>query len=407
MNIFHASDLHYCTKHLKIVDRAFSAAVDHAIETEAECAVISGDSFDSAINVHEPAVTALIRQIQRLADKMPVLILQGTFSHDRPGSLNVLGAMFTLFPIHIADQAEQIKLVINDMNPLECEWLPISEERFGFSDAAIFNCLPSLNKAEPEIVKIGAAKYVQALMNKWAFENATANVPTILVSHGTVNGCVTESKHAMISPDHEFSSDVLFSSECNAIMLGHIHKHQSWKNGVQTIAYPGSITRLVFGHNDPVGFLIWKVSTEATFVEFVPTPAPRLIDITFDGAPDVDELLAHAENVDEGDHVRIRYSIDQDFAHTVDKEQIRNIFHHVDVLKIEGTINAVQSVRAKGIGTAMTIDEKLGYWAVTTGDEDRLDDLSERLEQLRTMDPDQIVAGLLKSNEVIDEQEAA
>src|SRR5438876_6520372 len=49
------------------------------------CAVFSGDSTDHALEVHAPAVEALARNIRRLADYCPVLMLHGTFSHEPPG----------------------------------------------------------------------------------------------------------------------------------------------------------------------------------------------------------------------------------------------------------------------------------------------------------------------------------
>ena len=93
MRIAHFSDLHYCAKHLRWVDAAFGFAIAHAKKNGAEVAVISGDSFDAAISLHEPAVTAFIRRVKELAESMPVLILQGTHSHDRPGCLAPLRAL--------------------------------------------------------------------------------------------------------------------------------------------------------------------------------------------------------------------------------------------------------------------------------------------------------------------------
>lgn len=396
MKIFHASDLHYCQKHLSQVDRAFSSAVDHAIGTRADCAVIAGDSFDAAIHLHEPAVTAFLKQIARLAEHMPVLVLQGTFSHDRPGSLNVLNEIGGQFPVYVADKAEQVYLT-------QCNnWA--SKPDFGGKIRAVFKCLPSLNKAAPEIQEKGAHKYVEDLFYKWVHTNS---VPSILVSHGTVNGCVTESKHAMISPDHEFTTDQLFSSGCDAVMLGHIHKHQSWSNGVQLIGYPGSITRLVFGHNDPVGFLMWDVVAGGAAFDFFTTPAPQLIDVTFPGAPVMSELETIAAVIGPDDHVRIRFSIDQDYAHQIDKDAIKELFENAGVLKIEGTVNPVQSVRAAGIGRAMSLPEKLSYWAVTTGDEDRIPELVDRLEMLQSMDVDQICETFERKTETKEKEQAA
>ncbi|MBK7062474.1 MAG: hypothetical protein IPH51_19200 [Rubrivivax sp.] len=83
------SDLHYSEKNLAEADRCFGFAVDEAIRRGAEVAVISGDSTDHALDVHSPAVERLARQVRRLADHCPVLMLQGTFSHEPPGTLAI------------------------------------------------------------------------------------------------------------------------------------------------------------------------------------------------------------------------------------------------------------------------------------------------------------------------------
>ena len=81
------SDLHFSDKNLEEASRCFGFAVDQAIERGVDVAVISGDSTDHALDVHSPAVERLAREVRRLADHCPVLMLQGTFSHEPPGTL--------------------------------------------------------------------------------------------------------------------------------------------------------------------------------------------------------------------------------------------------------------------------------------------------------------------------------
>ena len=51
----------------------------------------------------------------------------------------------------------------------------------------------------------------------------------------------------MAGMDHEFSVGGLFALEASAVMLGHIHKHQTWQNDGRMIAYAGSLCRLHHG----------------------------------------------------------------------------------------------------------------------------------------------------------------
>ena len=108
LRVAHFSDLHYSGKTLTEVDRCFSFAVDQAIARGLDCAVISGDSTDHALEVHAPAVAALARNIRRLADHCPVLMLHGTFSHEPPGALNVFRLLGGRYRVHVADRLQQV-----------------------------------------------------------------------------------------------------------------------------------------------------------------------------------------------------------------------------------------------------------------------------------------------------------
>jgi len=397
MKTAHISDLHYSPKHLKWVDRAMVAAVDRATKEGCDAAVIAGDSFDHGMGVHEPAVLAYVTQVARLADTMPTVVLYGTASHDRPGSLDILRTLRRKFPIHVADRPRALLLQAGEWYEIDedCDFSPNASAKAG---DGVFFALPSLNKANPAIMEHGAQHYVGNIMQRFAIIAAAARqhgLPTTLVTHGTVNGSLTESKFAIVSPDHEFAEELLFRSGADAIMTGHIHAHQDWHEGTQIIAYPGSLARLVHGDHDPKGWLLWDIEPGSVAYRFIPSPTRQLLEIEFDGPPDMGELGQLAADATEDDAVRIRWTVDQEYAATVDKPAIRALFGHCDAVKLEGTVLPIQSVRAAGISRAATLDEKLAYWLKTTGDEDQQQALEDRLEMLRSMEAEEIVNRLL------------
>lgn len=392
VRVLHLADLHFGPRHLAWIDRAMAHAVDTGIGMGCNLAIIAGDSFDSALNANEPAFSAYVRHVVRLAKHMPVLVLQGTHSHDRPGSLDVLKAIPTTHPIIVADALDTHAVA-----------------------GAVIHTLPSLNKADPDIMAMGANAWTAATLSglgRASAEARAAGKPTIMVTHGTVVGCSTESGHAMISPDHEFSTEALASADCDAVMLGHIHAHQSWPNvrtpsgAATTIAYPGSLARLVHGHRDPVGFLIWDLEPghPGTFT-FHPSPARQLLEITFPGPPDMDELRALAAEAGPDDAVRIRWEIDEEHARSVDKAMIRDLFAGAESVKLEARVLPVQRVRASGIGKAMTLADKLRYWAETTGSVPALERLTDRLEMLLSMDSVGIVSMIVDQDRIENDQE--
>lgn len=400
IRIAHFADLHYCAKHLRWVDKAFDFAIQHAISNGAQAAVISGDSFDSAINLHEPAVTAFFRRVKQLAEAMPVLILQGTASHDRPGSLSPLRALGSR--VLVSDSIHQAALTGDG-------WVLSESHTFGPADGvygvahALFSCLPSINKGGiaavlgVEHAAEAAGQAVLDLCRSWAPANDRARqlrVPTILVSHGTVNGCVTETARAMVSPDHEFTTGALFGAGASATMLGHIHAHQYWHDADMrhAIAYTGSLTKMIYGHKGATGYLLWDVSNDGATFEHIPCPSREMIECEFDGPPDMDNLAGAAQGAD-GAYVRIRYSIDEEHRGSVDQDAIRALFAAAEEVKIEARVNPIQRVRAAGISQAPTLAQKLAGWCNTTDTEP--EPLLDRLRLLESMEVPAIVGGVL------------
>lgn len=387
MKIFHASDLHYCAKYLEEVDRCFSYAVDQATAQGCDVAVLSGDTFDHHVPLHCASVARALDQVQRLADHMPTLILQGTFSHDFPGSIDVFRRLRARYPIHVADKVGQVLL---SKDALGYAWEDYDGGQPLSDAAALFSCLPPVNKAAlaamvgAENAAAAAGDYVAAILKDWSASHIEArenSVPAIVVGHGTVNGCQTEHGVPMAGLDHEFSVGTLGASSASAAMVGHIHKHQAWQAGHTVIAYPGSIGRLHYGERDPKGFLIWEFDDRAADASFAfhETPAKRLLEIEFSGTPDLDELRALA--VDAADaHVRIRYSVDEEHRHAIDRSEIEALFFGAAAVKIEGRINPIQRQRAAGITQSVSLADKLAQWCELTETEPQ--PLTERLTVL-------------------------
>lgn len=379
VRILHISDIHYGRNgQLDWIDRAMTHAVDTGIDAGCELAVISGDSFDHALSTHEPAFTAFVRQVVWLAENMSVVVLQGTHSHDRPGALDVLKAIPAPNSIIVADKIGSYAVASCDVH-----------------------VLPSLNKGDPEIMAEGAHAWTArklAEFSAWKSVSGARVAPKILVTHGTVTGCTTESGYAMVSPDLEFSVENLAAADCDAVLVGHIHRHQSWPNvrtpsgSLTTIAYPGSLARLVHGHREPVGFLIWTLEPgkPATF-QFHASPSRQLLEVDFPGLPDMDELRAIAAQAGPDDSVRVRWTVDEEHAASVDKALIRDLFAGAESLKIEPRVMPVTRVRAEGIGKAVTLYDKLRHWAETTNSREAYGRLADRLMLLQGMDVEQIV----------------
>jgi len=107
MLIAHLSDIHYCDKFLEEVDRCMDEAIEHLQITEQpDLIVLSGDTFDHRLEQNSPSLLAAIERVQRLAYTAPVLILQGTLSHDAPHAVDVFKHIHRLFSTEKVDSAE-------------------------------------------------------------------------------------------------------------------------------------------------------------------------------------------------------------------------------------------------------------------------------------------------------------
>ncbi len=403
IKIAHFSDLHYGSKTLTEADNCFSSAVDTAIGRGVDCAVISGDATDHALDVHAPAVAALAKNVRRLADHCPVVMLQGTYSHEPPGTLDIFRLLGGRYPVHVADRIGQVALSGG-------QWHASSGWSFVTLPTgcdALLTVVPTVNKAAVAAV-CGAAGAGEALGNHLAQLLAgfgainalarRAGIPTVGISHGTVNGCLTEHGVPMAGLDHEFTAGALFSAGTSAFLLGHIHKHQSWQDGERRIAYAGSIGRFHFGEQGAKGFLEWEVDAEGACLRLIETPARRNVEIAFDGLPDMAELAEIARQPGiQGAHLRLRWNVPEEARHQVDRKALAALFAGAAEVKLEGRVIPVVRARAAGISRQGTLAMKIESWAQTTAVTPA--PLIECLARLQIHDPERIAAEVLGSTE--------
>jgi exonuclease SbcD len=377
IRIAHFSDLHYGPKNLIEADRCFGAAIDQAIALGVQAAVLSGDSTDHALDLHSPAAERLVAQVRRLADHCSVLMLQGTFSHEPPGTLSIFKLLGGRYPVHVADRIGQVALM-----PKGC-WHASSGWAFDVLPdglLALFSCVPTVNKAAvAATVGAGAAaeavgEHLATLLAGFADKHRRAQalaVPSIGVSHGTVFGCLSEHGVPMAGFDHEFTTGSLFAAEAQAFMLGHIHRHQAWdcdgRVGPQRIAYAGSIGRFHYGEDGDKGWLLWDVDAKSATCSLRPTQARRTIDIVFDGKPALDALREVVAQQDiAGAFVRVRWTVAEEDRHEANRDAIQQALVLAAEVKLEGRIVPVVRTRAAGISQLTSLEEKVTAWAQAT-----------------------------------------
>lgn len=394
VKVAHMSDLHYSATNLAEADRCFEDAVTKAILHGVDCAVITGDSTDHAMEAHSPAVRALAAQIQRLSDHCPVLMLQGTFSHEPPGFLRMLMMVCGKYPVSVADGISRWGL-------LKGSAFTRFDELMLRQYDLVVNAMPTLNKAHVALLNnegeddasVEARSVISGVIRSWGDQNIQCHelgIPTMVLSHGTVFHSINENGVPMAGTDHELGVDTLFEAKAHAVALGHIHKHQVWSDGPQKIAYAGSIGRFHHGEQGDKGWILWDLAPKTTGInlEFVVTPSRRNVDFVFEGPPDLEAIKAR-QNECVGAFVRIRYTIDEEHRQNVDRVAIRSLLETAADVQIEGRTCVVQRQRAEGIST-VSLAQKLELWAVASGTPD-VAGLQSRLQMIEA-DPAEAVA---------------
>ena len=391
MLVAQMSDLHFCAKNLEESNRTFGFSVDDAIRRNVAAAIITGDSTDHALDAHDPALIALARHIKRLADHCPVLMLQGTFSHEPPGLLKVFQLIGAKYPVQIAD-----KIGVFGLN--ETGFVPFVQ---GQAYSLVVTAFPTVNKADL-VAALGAVDSnvmgdtLSALLGQFAPMHAAlkkAGVPTMLIGHGTVQDCMTEHGVPMAGMDHEFGTGALFAARCDVVALGHIHKHQVWTRATQVIAYAGSIGRFHHGEEGDKHYLVWDMAAEASSFEAVVTPSRKTIDLFFEGLPDM-AVIADAAATCAGAYVRVRYCVDEESRQFVNRAAIKAVLSEALDIQIEGKTLVIERQRAAGISTAPSVAQKLVQWCEITKSDST--PLMERLSQLQTMDAYTIASAMIE-----------
>lgn len=300
-------------------------------------------------------------------------MLQGTFSHEPPGTLDLFSLLGGRYPIHVANRLQQV--ILNSRR----EWTASTHARFNTKEwcdadcALLGSCIPTMNKANlaasagAEQAGQAMGHYLADLLAGYAPGNLLARrrgIPTIALSHGTVIGCMTEHGVPMAGLDHEFTAGALFQAQANAVMLGHIHLHQAWEQHGQLIAYPGSIGRLHYGEQGGKGFLMWDVTADSACCELVATPARRTLELAFAGLPDMDALRHYITiHSIEGAWVRIRWQCLEEERATIDREAITALFRGAAGIKLEGRVIPIVRARAEGMARCLQLEEQIDTWA--------------------------------------------
>jgi exonuclease SbcD len=179
-----------------------------------------------------------------------------------------------------------------------------------------------------------------------------------------LTGAVFSTGQCAVGEDLEFGLNDLQAAKCDAVMLGHVHKQQSWGN----VAYSGSPGRLNFGEQEEKGFLLWTFDGGSASHQFIPSPARRFVfgDLPeWSGAENVyNEAICMARDC-KGAFVRLRYVVPEEERQSVDRGHLEALFEGAASVKIEVQVIPKVRSRAAGISRVDSLPEKVRRWGST------------------------------------------
>lgn len=242
---FGISNLEKARQRKDDLNNAFSAVVDHAVETKPDIFLISGDVFDK-LSPTNAAVNFLLQQIKKLNDVHVETFLIGG-NHDvpklGPSSSLAIGALSSAGLATVFDSSDAVQKRV-----LRCD-----------------------NRS----VCISGRSYYTKQEN--ANPLAGVKIPldgdyNIFMIHGSLQGLEVLPSDNIQGGLNPFSADDL-APGLNYLALGHFHNYFIRDHNACTIANPGSLERLSFSEiNDRKGFLWVEMHNSEATVERVEIP---------------------------------------------------------------------------------------------------------------------------------------
>lgn len=386
MKVLHTADLHFSVKPDKLeeVVRVSDVLLQGAAVNPPDLIILAGDfidQYDGKIPADSACFRAAKSFMRRAADIAPVVMVRGTKSHDKDIS-GLFDDISTRCPIHVASDVEQIKLVMDEMTGC-IRFLPLAEAGNGMeSPVAVFTLTPSLDKSFLAAngaggIASGNMEYRQLLYDLFAGlglvnDSLPYDVPRIFVGHGLLTGAVYSTGQSALGEDMEFSVNDLLAANCDAYMLGHIHKYQAHAGG--KIVYSGSPARLNYGEVETKGYVEWKFDGRSVVgSRFVELPARRFhfveghVEEGMVVADYVRDLVEQAKAEANGADVRLRFDVPEEFRSTVDRAEIERLLLEAGALKVKIEMQVIpkQRQRAAGISNIKTLPEKVVAWGTT------------------------------------------
>lgn len=388
MKLIHITDQHCGGAYPEKVEKSFDFLIeqlwgDHNSPAYMPDLIYStGDLTDRPLHVHSEHLRPFLRFVK--AAQCPIVLLQGTCSHEPLGAINNIAAVSD-GKIHVIDSPLQVINVagfsVQGMpgltRPLLAKWcreanIPVD----GFDD-------PS--------------EAIRQLLNRMRLQWDIG--PRILGGHLTVTGCKTPSGQTLVGNDIGVGLEDFLLANPTVVRLGHIHAAQEWWLEKLHIAFGGSSSNCNWGEMDNKYFRVDLFSgDELVSTETIQYPHRPMIKVELEftteqlpgggynfnatGNTSIKEMFGVSCPLI-GKEVKVVYTIPREIAATIDDAYIRCLFaeNGIDIAALEKIVKTDKRERIEGIRAITTTEEQYLAWCKSKNQSPRPGSL-EKCEKL-------------------------
>lgn len=371
----HFADLHSKEKDIEEVAKCAGFIAKRMEEEKPDLIVFAGDASHSRdIRMESRAARLIVETFSRLADVAPVVIVQGTASHD--GNVpEILSMVHGFHEIHVSSKPEQIYLLRGHF--LTEVYQP--SDALKIEPSAVISLLPTPTKewwsrgnggsiAQSDM-EISSA--LSAILAGFGGQAAQFRAPHLFVFHGTARGAKLCNGQNMIGREIEIGFDQIELTRCDRGLFGHIHLPQEVFPGV---FYAGSVYAVDIGEAGSAhGFWMHELLDNGEWESvFHVTPTRKVSQVKADMTAEGYNLEAGLSDVDFAQaSVRVEIKAWQDDAAQIDRAAIEQQFKDRGASEVEIRIIRVprETVRSANIMKLHSLRDKIKELASTRGEE--------------------------------------
>ena len=383
MIVLHTADLHFDIKDFVTVQKSFEQIIDYVEFNTVDLVVIAGDIFDKAVVLEEASnspVNPTLDSFIRLADLVPIYIVEGNPPHDKFGSLEILTKLKTTHPIKVVDHCDDtftvfeagefkdydtsvsLKVIINnhkESDSLLLFGLPWPIKLRFLSNKELQQPLREVNNLYNERV----ASWIEK--RKKLFKSLGNRYGCMLVAHLQLQGAIASTGQELTSIYH---TPAMYKGMSHYGALGHIHLAQRDKE----LYYSGSIRNNNWGELESKQFNVvdYRVTPSGvtTTIKHKLIQTPLLLKIVISGEEELKSIYKIIKSkITKKDNYKVWVSINGiKNKDSVDQNKISRFLENLggELAKIDVTETIMISQRSRDIRSSVekTLRDKYMDW---------------------------------------------